>query len=56
MGRPKRTVEEEWYDIFADADLADQDAMLRVLAEIHRQSRRGKLHDKTKQIKLTEGE
>lgn len=55
MGRPKRTVEQEWYDIFADADLADQDAMLRVLAEINRQARRGKLGT-PKQAELTEAQ
>ena len=43
MGRAKRTIEQEWFDVFADADYADQDAMLRVLAELHRQKRRGKL-------------
>ena len=43
MARPKRTTEQEWYDIFADADSADQDAMMRVLAELHRQKRRGKV-------------
>jgi hypothetical protein len=51
MGRTKRTVEQEWYDIFSDADLADQDAMLRVLTELHRQKRRGRL-DKPEQVEL----
>ena len=50
MGRPKKTLEHEWYDIFSDADLADQDAMLRVLAELHRQKRRGRLETKTNAI------
>jgi hypothetical protein len=43
MARHKRTTEQELYDIFTDADYADQDAMLRVFNELHRQARRGRL-------------
>jgi hypothetical protein len=46
MARPKRTTEEEWYDIFADAGLAEQATMLQTLEAIHRQARRGRLSKK----------
>ena len=42
-GRRPRTAEQEFYDVFADMDAADQDAALRIMTEIHRQRRRGKL-------------
>ena len=40
MSRRKKTVEETWYDCFADFDLADQAAALKVLTELHRQKQR----------------
>lgn len=43
MARPKKTIEQTWYDLFADADPCEQASMLRILEEIHRQTRRGKL-------------
>jgi hypothetical protein len=42
MARAKRTVEEEWYDLFAGWDLRDQAIALKVLEQINRQARRGK--------------
>ena len=42
-GRKPRTMEQEFFDCFADMDAADQDAALRIMTEIHRQRRRGKL-------------
>ena len=54
-GRRPRTVEEEWYDIFANADLAEQAVMLRVIGQIHRQVRRGKFPP-AEQLNLTEKE
>jgi hypothetical protein len=42
-GRRPRTAEQEFYDVFADMDTVDQDAALRIMTEIHRQRRRGKL-------------
>lgn len=39
----KRTVSEQWYDIFTDAGEAEQAIMLSTLQTIHRQSKRGKL-------------
>ena len=43
MGRPRRTTEQEWYDVFVDADLSEQVIMLRMLEEFHRQARRSKI-------------
>jgi hypothetical protein len=43
MGRPRRTTEQEWYDVFADADVSEQVIMLRMAEELHRQTRRGKI-------------
>ena len=43
MGRPKRSTEQEWLDIFADSPVAEQLVMLRMCEEICRQKRRGKL-------------
>lgn len=42
MARPKKTVAEAWYDLFADADIAEQVIMLQILEGIHRQARRGR--------------
>jgi hypothetical protein len=36
--RRNRTIESEWYDVFADWELADQEAALRTLTELHRQA------------------
>ena len=52
-GRPPKTTDENFYDIFSDADIADQDAMLRVLAEIHRQTRRSRIGKNAQQNKLS---
>ena len=41
MGRPRRTTEQEWFDVFSDADVADQVVMLRMIEELHRQKRAG---------------
>ena len=43
MARTKRRTEEEFYDIFSGWDLADQAVALRVMEQIHRQQKRGKL-------------
>ncbi len=40
MARPRRTTEEEWYDIFSTWDTEDQAVALRVLEQIHRISKR----------------
>lgn len=40
MARPKRTTEEEWYDVFASWDETDQDVAIRVLEQMRRQARR----------------
>ncbi|HEY1897571.1 MAG TPA: hypothetical protein VGG62_14925 [Terracidiphilus sp.] len=34
----RRSLEPEWYDLFADWTLADQEAALRILTELHRQA------------------
>jgi hypothetical protein len=38
MRRRSRSLESEWYDLFADWELADQEAALRTLTELHRQA------------------
>lgn len=43
MARPKKTIEQTWYDLFSDADVCEQSTMLRILEELHHQKRRGKL-------------
>ena len=53
MGRPRRTTEQEWYDVFDDADVSEQVIMLRMLEEFHRQARRGKIG---KQLEQTAAE
>lgn len=37
MSKPRRTTAEAFYDVFADFELADQAAALRILNELHRQ-------------------
>ena len=49
MGRPRRTTEQEWYDVFVDADVSEQVIMLRMLEEFHRQPRRGKIGKQSEQ-------
>ena len=61
MARPRKTLEDEWYDVFASWDLADQDAALRVLTQLNRQLRRGKIGPKAPAeeqtpLQLREGE
>ena len=41
MARPKRTTEEEWYDVFASWDETDQDVAIRVLEQMRRPSLTG---------------
>ena len=53
-GRRPRTAEQEFYDIFADMDAADQAAALRIMTEIHRQRRRGKLEARQNVLSLAE--
>jgi hypothetical protein len=36
--RRKRSLESEWYDLFADWAVEDQAAALRTLTELHRQA------------------
>jgi signal transduction histidine kinase len=36
--RSSKSLEQEWYDLFADWELADQEAALRTLTELHRQA------------------
>jgi hypothetical protein len=36
--RSSKSLEAEWYDLFADWELADQEAALRTLTELHRQA------------------
>jgi hypothetical protein len=43
MAKPRRTTEQEWFNVFMNWPLADQAAALVMLAELHRQARRGKL-------------
>ena len=43
MGRPRRTTEQEWFDVFSDADVSEQVVMLRMIEELHRQKRRGRI-------------
>jgi hypothetical protein len=38
--RRKRSLEAEWYDLFADWAVEDQAAALRTLTELHRQGMR----------------
>lgn len=40
MSKPRRTTAEAFYDVFADFELADQAAALRILTELHRQKTR----------------
>ncbi len=42
MARPRRTTEEEWYDVFGLWDAEDQAVALRVLEQIHRIAKRTK--------------
>jgi hypothetical protein len=37
MSKRKRSIEGEWYDLFADWELPDQEAAIRTLTELHRQ-------------------
>jgi len=50
MARRVRTVEETWYDLFADWDAEDQAAALRVLAALHRQKQRERDKSLTKVV------
>ena len=52
MGRPKRSLEQEWYDIFADADVSEQIVMLRVIEALHREKRRGKIGQKEEPVEV----
>ena len=52
MPRPKRTIEQEWYDVFSDADVSEQAIMIRMCEQIHRQKRRGKLEAKPEGVKM----
>jgi hypothetical protein len=36
--RSSKSLEAEWYDLFADWELSDQEAALRTLTELHRQA------------------
>jgi hypothetical protein len=36
--RRSKSLESEWFDLFADWPLGDQEAALRVLTELHRQA------------------
>ena len=49
MARPRRTTEEEWYDIFSGWDIEDQAVALRVLEQINRQMKRGRIGEKAQQ-------
>ena len=40
MARPRRTTEEEWYDVFSRWDVDDQAVAIRVLEQIHRIAKR----------------
>lgn len=40
MARPKRSGRQEFYDVFADFDVADQGIVLEFLTELHRQAKR----------------
>ena len=40
MSKPRRSLQQEWYDVFADWDLADQAIALRTITEINRQATR----------------
>jgi hypothetical protein len=46
--RRGRSLEAEWYDLFADWALADQEAALRTLTELHRQAVRQAQRDTVK--------
>ena len=52
MARPRKTVEQTWYDIFMAADLSEQVIMLRMLEQLHYQARAGKI-GKNAQNKLS---
>jgi hypothetical protein len=45
-GRPRKTdktearVEDQWFDIFADMEVSDQAAALRIISMLHRQALR----------------
>lgn len=40
MARPRKSTKQEFYDTFADFDLAEQELVLDFLAEQHRQHKR----------------
>ena len=40
MSKPRRSLQQEWYDVFADWDLVDQAIALRMITEINRQATR----------------
>ena len=42
-GMPRRSTMQDWYDRFADLDLAAQLTAIEVLTEINRQARRGRI-------------
>lgn len=41
MAKPRRTTEEEWYDVFSRWDVEGQAIAIRVLEQIHRIAKRG---------------
>ena len=54
-GPRPRSTEDEWFDIFMTWEPADQAAAIRMLAQLQRQQKRGKL-EPAKQGVLTEAQ
>jgi hypothetical protein len=57
MARPKRTTAEAFYDVFADFDVEDQAAALKIMEQVHRLAKREKAAPVAKQepLHLKEG-
>ena len=53
MKKPRRSIQEEWYDVFADWEITDQVIAIRMISEIHRQAIR---QEKPKPNDQIEGE
>lgn len=59
MARPRRSTEEEFYDIFASWPTDDQAIALRVMEQIHRIAKRAAKKSETEEaplLSLREGE
>jgi hypothetical protein len=54
MARPKKSVEDEWFDVFMTWSSDDQAAAIRTLRQLQRQQDRGKLETPRPVLSLAE--